>query len=378
MKDFVPKGTGNSRFLKSVSNFLSLYPSYEDFVAALVAGTLPIDLNGINAEGVTQVGTGLTKANFLTDATATALELSQADPTVNDALYALSQKTQPAMLNIHTNSGVVVRATKGSKVLSATANSSGLAVLYPDEFGTWTLSATISGKTLTVPFEIDAIAVFDFVMTTNLETASWALIHAVSEAGNAASVWSVGDKKTVNIGGVNYQAQIIGFNHDTKTAGGKAGITFQLVDCLNSTEQMETSNTNANGWEGCKMRKTTLPNILTQLPEDLQTCIVPVNKVSSVGNNSSSLETTSDKLFLLSEIEIFGATTYSFAGEGTQYAWYAAGNTKVKKVNGSANYWWGRSPRSGGTTYFCGVYSNGVAYSGDANGSYGVSFGFCV
>ena len=378
MKDFVPKGTGNSRFLKSVSNFLSLYPSYEDFVAALVAGTLPIDLNGINAEGVTQVGTGLTKANFLTDATATALELSQADPTVNDALYALSQKTQPAVLNIHTNSGVVVRATKGSKVLSATANSSGLAVLYPDEFGTWTLSATISGKTLTVPFEIDAIAVFDFVMTTNLETASWALIHAVSEAGNAASVWSVGDKKTVNIGGVNYQAQIIGFNHDTKTAGGKAGITFQLVDCLNSTEQMETSNTNANGWEGCKMRKTTLPNILTQLPEDLQTCIVPVNKVSSVGNNSSSLETTSDKLFLLSEIEIFGATTYSFAGEGTQYAWYAAGNTKVKKVNGSANCWWERSPRSGDTANFCDVNSDGTAGYNGANVANGVSFGFCV
>lgn len=378
MKDFVPKGTGNSRYLKSVSNFLSLYPSYEDFVAALVAGTLPIDLNGINADGVTQVGTALTKANLLTDATAAALELKQTDPTVNDALYAISQKTQPAVLNIHTNSGVVVTATKGSKVLSATANSSGLAVLYPDEFGTWTLKATISGKTLTVPFEIDAIAVFDFVMTTNLETASWQLIHAVAEAGNAASIWSVGDKKTVNIGGVNYQVQIIGFNHDTKTAGGKAGITFQLVDCLNSTGKMETSNTNANGWEGCQMRKTTLPDIFTQLPEDLQACIVPVNKTTSIGNNQGTYETTSDKLFLLSEQEIFGTKTYSFGSEGTQYAWYAAGNTKVKKVNGSASGWWERSPCSGNSAYFCAVASSGDAYYDGASGSRGVSFGFCV
>lgn len=70
MKDFISKGTGNSRFLKSISNFKSLYPTYDSFVAALVAGTLPIDFNGINADGITQVGTALNKQNLLTDATA--------------------------------------------------------------------------------------------------------------------------------------------------------------------------------------------------------------------------------------------------------------------------------------------------------------------
>ena len=83
-------------------------------------------------------------------------------------------------------------------------------------------------------------------------------------------------------------------------------------------------------------------------------------------------------LFLLSEVEIFGSTTYSFAGEGSQYAWYKAGNTKVKKVNGSAGSWWERSPYSGGTTYFCNVGSDGNATTYAAGNSYGVSFGFCV
>lgn len=374
MKDTIIKGDGTSRTLKAPT---TMPESYEEWRSQLLAGTATMDIS-LNPAGCTVVGTPQNKANLLSDTTKTALELSQSDPTVNDALYALSQKTQPAVLNIHTNSGVTVTATKDSKVLSAKANSAGLAVLYPDEFGTWTLSATISGKVLTVPFEIDAIAVFDFTMTTDLETASWELIHAVSEAGNAANVWTTGAKKNISIGGVTYQAQIIGFNHDDKTNGGKAGITFQLVDCLNSTEQMESSNTNANGWEGCKMRKTTLPNILTQLPEDLQNVIIPVNKKSSVGNNQSGIETTSDKLFLLSEIEIFGTTSYSFAGEGTQYAWYKAGNTKVKKVNGSANYWWERSPYSGNTSYFCIVGSDGAASNSSAGNSYGVSFGFCV
>lgn len=70
MQDGIIKGTGNSRYLKSISNFLTQYPTYQDFAAALVAGTLPIDLNGINETGWDQIGTALNKANLLSDETA--------------------------------------------------------------------------------------------------------------------------------------------------------------------------------------------------------------------------------------------------------------------------------------------------------------------
>ena len=374
MKDTVIKGDGTSRTLKAPA---SMPETFEEWRSQLLAGNATMDI-GLNSDGCTVVGTAMSKANLLSDTTKAALELSQSDPTVNDALYALSQKTQPAVLNVTTNAGVVVTATKGSKVLSATADSSGLAVLYPDEFGTWTLKATINGKTLEVPFVIDAIAVFNTSLTTDLEAASWGLISAVAEAGNAASVWSVGAKKTIKLNGVSYTAQIIGFNHDTKTAGGKAGITFQLVDCLNTTYQMNSSDTNVGGWKSSAMRSR-MSEFLGQLDEDLQSVIKPVNKLVSIGNNTSTIETVSDKLFLLSEVEIFGSTTYSFAGEGSQYDWYKAGNTKVKKVNGSANYWWERSPGIGSTTAFCAVGSSGNAtVAHDASISFGVSFGFCV
>lgn len=75
MQDGIIKGTGNSRYLKSISNFLTQYPTYQDFVAALVAGTLPIDLNGINETGWDQLGTALNKANLLSDETAELLGL---------------------------------------------------------------------------------------------------------------------------------------------------------------------------------------------------------------------------------------------------------------------------------------------------------------
>ena len=96
-----------------------------------------------------------------------------------------------------------------------------------------------------------------------------------------------------------------------------------------------------------------------------------------MGGASSTIETVSDKLFLLSEVEIFGSTSYSAAGEGTQYDYYKAGNSKVKNKNGSAAYWWERSPSASNSTAFCLVYSNGGAGDSGASTARGVAFGFC-
>ena len=124
--------------------------------------------------------------------------------------------------------------------------------------------------------------------------------------------------------------------------------------------------------------RSRMSTYLGQLPAALRNVIKTVNKRTSAGNQSSSIQTTQDKLFLLSEIEIFGATTYSFAGEGTQYEYYAAGNTTIKKVNGSADDWWERSPRSDAATDFCSVDISVAASNNYASYSRGVSFGFCV
>ena len=125
------------------------------------------------------------------------------------------------------------------------------------------------------------------------------------------------------------------------------------------------------------MRSTHLPAILALMPTEVQSGIREVNKPTSGGSKSSTINTTADKLFLLSEVEIFDSTSYSAAGEGTQYDYYKAGNSKVKKRNGSAVVWWERSPYASGSTYSCMVNSNGVAYYGGASGARGVTFGLC-
>lgn len=381
MKDTVIKGDGTSRTLKAPA---SMPETFEEWRSQLLAGNATMDI-GLNSDGCTVVGTAMSKANLLSDTTKAALELSQSDPTVNDALYALSQKGSPAEVRVMGDVGTTVTMTRGSKTLSGTVASTGYATLYPTELGDWTIVFTYNGSQKTKVYTLEVIGivyVYPFVVGATLEATSWDNIAAVSKFGQAPNYWKVGDKKNITVNGVTYAAQIIGFDHDTlTTADGsrtKAGITFQLVDCLNTTYSMNGSNTNVNGWRGSTMRTSTMATLLNQLSSDLKSVLKFVNKVTSVGNNNSGLETTSDKLFLLSEIEVFGATQYSYAGEGKQYEYYTAGNSTIKKVNGSANYWWERSPYSGGTTLFCGVGSGGAAAGSLASGSGGVSFGFCV
>ena len=85
------KGNGNSRYLKTVGEALSLYPTYEDFMQAMVAGIFPVDFNGINKDGWTQLGTLLNKANLLSDTVISTLGLSTGvNSTPNDAFNVLA------------------------------------------------------------------------------------------------------------------------------------------------------------------------------------------------------------------------------------------------------------------------------------------------
>ena len=215
--------------------------------------------------------------------------------------------------------------------------------------------------------------VLDAIFANN----SWKAIIAACQSGSVPDSWVVGNSKTMTINGTNYQIDIIGKNHDTYTAGGTAPLTFQMHDCYDTTYAMNSSATNAGGWTDCAMRNTHLPAILALMPTEVQNGIREVNKLTSTSGKGATINTTADKLFLLSEIEIFGSVSYSKRGEGTQYDYYKAGNSRVKKFNGSANDWWERSPHGGNSTGFCRVISNGYADSNYASSAYGVAFGFC-
>lgn len=198
----------------------------------------------------------------------------------------------------------------------------------------------------------------------------------------------VGSQVTIALNGTNYTFDVIGFNHDTLTTStaygattktGKAGITFQMHDLFATYYPMNSTNTNSGGWKSSAMRTSTMPIMKGYLPPAWQTAIKPVNKASGLGGGSSSgTETVSDSCFLLAEIEVFGSTTESVSGEGTQYAYYKAGNSKVKKKGGSATAWYERSPDSDSSLPFCIVSKYGTATIYNVTLQPGVAFAFCV
>lgn len=212
----------------------------------------------------------------------------------------------------------------------------------------------------------------------NFADNDWASIIDACHKNAVPDTWMVGNSKTMLIDGTEYQIDIIGKNHDDYADGsGKAPLTFQLHDCYAQTYKMNNSNTNRGGWTNCVMRTTYLPAIKALMPTEVQNGIREVNKLTSAGDSSATINTTADKLFPLSEIEIFGNVSNSKNGEGTQYAYYKEGHSKVKNYNGYASEWWERSPFASSITFFCLVYSNGNASYNYASRSCGVAFAFC-
>lgn len=321
-------------------------------------------------------------------------------------------------LVVNVDSGATVTARKGSVAVSAVSEN-GQAVLELDEAGTYTVSATKDGtttpdvKTATVPQEIT----LSFV-AAELNTNSWEMIKAVSDAGQGANYWSVGDTKDVtlsgtwqslNVSNVTVKAFIIGFDHNSAVEGehrihflmGKIG-TAMVAFCDSQYGSqtsgayftMNTANTSSGGWEASRMRKTVLGNsntpdvplegsLIAVLPEELRAVMKPVTKWTQ--NNSPLMATaTTDYTFLMAEFEIFGARTYANSDEQSkqaQYDYFKAGNPKVfhkHSATTTAVRAWLRSPYVSSSINFCSVTTSGAAGTSYASSSLGVAPGFCA
>ena len=129
--------------------------------------------------------------------------------------------------------------------------------------------------------------------------------------------------------------------------------------------------------------------LMAALPADLRAVMKPITKYTDNKGNSSdvaaNVTSSLDYLPLLAEQEIFGGNrTYSNQYEKNsqvQYAYYSAGNSKVKyrhSATGSTAYWWGRSPYYYNGNSFCIVSTNGDASINDAGHSYGLAPAFMV
>lgn len=340
--------------------------------------------------------------------------------------YAVALTFFSATITVNVDSGASVTLKKGGTTI-ATKTSNGTAVFTVTETGAYTVTATKNGQTTSGSVNVVSgttsySLTLSFVSST-LNNNEWSVIKSVSDAGQGANYWSIGDRKAVTLNGtvgklslsnVTTYAFIIGFNHNASVEGTNR-IHFQLAKtalsggtdvCLcdssyNSTVSttgyfsMNSSRTNSGGWASSQMRTnicgTSLSSysgtIIAVIPAALRAVLKSVTKYTdNTGGGStaaSAVTATTDYFFLLSEYEVFGSTSYANSNESSkqaQYAYYSAGNSKIKyKHDGTttAAFWWLRSPRSSVSYFFVLVRADGtVGYL--ANFSLGFAPGFCV
>ena len=331
---------------------------------------------------------------------------------------------------VSVTSGSVVTATKGATVVRGTSVN-GICTLTVPEAGTWSVKATLDGQTSYTKSVsvVDSYAVALFFVSSTLNNNEWSVIKSVSDAGQGANYWSIGDRKAVTLNGtvgklslsnVTTYAFIIGFNHNASVEGANR-IHFQLAKtalsggtdvcfCDNQYSPdsgwsspgagyfvMNASKNNSGGWKSSQMRTnicgTSLSSysgtIIAVIPEALRAVLKSVTKytdntANGGGSTASYVTATTDYFFLLSEFEVFGSISYGNTNEKNkqaQYAYYSAGNSKIKyKHNGTstAAIWLLRSPRASSSTTFVIVSADGTVGNSYANYSLGFAPGFCV
>ena len=179
---------------------------------------------------------------------------------------------------------------------------------------------------------------------------------------------SIGETKTIKIGGTAYKIQCIGLNHDDLVSGGKAKTTWQLVDCY-ATHNMNSNYTNAGGWQDCEMRSWLNDTVLSTITDEdgnpLSSRIKQVIKRAANGGSQSGTEVvaTNDYLFLPSAVEVFGTVKdsytsssprYAYTGEGNQYEFYSEAPIP-EPTNGTGQFTPLKEHSSKGTFYTSGT-----------------------
>ena len=297
-----------------------------------------------------------------------------------------------------------VSGTQSDAVLSYQWKADGVAIQGATK-ASYTLTDNEVGKILT--FEaVDTGGNYDNAITgTAHPYASWvkspdskvAETVAAADAGTIklTDYWKSGDKRTVklssmgssSISGIDetHAAQSVEYvlsdpGHFTLANGKKCNFTVIQKDCLKESGAMNPLGTSSGGWEEAPRRTWCNTTYRNALPAALKP-IFKQFKVTTANGTGSGTTVSTDYFSLFSEKEVFGTTYFANStveSANTQLDYFKASGNRVKKANGSASYWWERSPYSGSPNRFCYVSSDGSANAYYAYGTYGLAPFGCI
>lgn len=219
---------------------------------------------------------------------------------------------------------------------------------------------------------------------------TWADIARVSEAGQAAEHFALGDKRIITINGVDVEFQIAGFDHDDLAGGsGKAGMSILATQTTGDTTQWHTSTTK-NYYSSAL--STLINSYFSALEPELQAVIKRVKKTFDKDINildmaSQTESYNTERLWAPSYIEIGKlAPTRTTIDHGTTYARYSSfiASNFYSANDGRERRWWTRDVCYESTyePHFVGIVGGSSAqsakYQKSGTAKLSVVFGFCI
>ena len=249
--------------------------------------------------------------------------------------------------------------------------------------------AHIDGGTSSPGYFTD-IADKDIPAPNSFAADSWkTIIKAVGN--NNISKYNVGDTRTIDMG--TYGTHTLRIANKSKPSSCSksgysqtaCGFVLEFADII-TTYNMNPAGTyknveyeygwNKDGWPASAMRTFVNNDIYNSLPSDLRSGIVETTVVSGYGSSDSANFTSTDKLYLLSPMEVWGDWTGMYGSEvdraknqtrqldyysnlGVTYNNY---NSAIKKHGTTQYFWWHRSAKYDNNIGFYGMRGNGYAY----------------
>lgn len=152
-----------------------------------------------------------------------------------------------------------------------------------------------------------------------------------------------------------HKVDLLGIAQDTKTAGGKAGLSFGFRSLYEGRGMSSSSN---GGWASTTvMRPYLRGEFAGKLGSEVVGNIVGVNKAQQLRASTTAQRTTGETVFLMSMYEVYGGSmTYlgrqhnpaETAANSFQYSYFAKGGVKTipnsyaikTYTDGTAGNWW--------------------------------------
>ena len=157
--------------------------------------------------------------------------------------------------------------------------------------------------------------------------------------------------------------------------------TWLLMKDIYENRAWHSSNTNdyANSTIHSYLNSTFLNLFESNIKNAIKQVKIPYRKGSGTSTTvTSGSNGLSAKIFLLSATETSFSFSYMPSGEGAELAYFkgcadnSSDSKRVAKLNGSATYWWLRSPRCNSFGYALGVGSSGDWSNVDCSSSDGI------